>query len=98
MSNILNDFCVNVADDIAKITPKTPRSPLAYLFNRTCNSFFLFPATRKEVNIIINSLDPSKSVGPNSLTLKLLKVIGYFVSPLLAHPLNQSIQSDIFPD
>ena len=41
MSNIFNDFYVNVADGITKTIPLTPKSPLDYLSSRTCNSFFL---------------------------------------------------------
>ena len=72
MSNIFNDFDVNVADDITKTIPLTPKSPLEYLSNRTGNSLFLTPVTLLEVNDLINILDPSKSVGPNSIPIKLL--------------------------
>ena len=98
MSNIFNDFYVNVADGITKTIPLTPKSPLEYLSNRTCNSLFLSPVTLLEVNDLINILNPSKSVGPNSIPIKLLKIIGHSVSPLLALLVNQSFQSGIFPD
>ena len=38
MSNILNDFYVNVADGITKTIPLTAKFSLEYLSNRTCNS------------------------------------------------------------
>ena len=98
MSNIFNDFYVNVADGITKTIPLTPKSPLEYLSNRTGNSLFLTPVTFLEVNDLINILNPSKSVGPNSIPIKLLKIIGHSVSPLLALLVNQSFQSGIFPD
>ena len=47
---------------------------------------------------LITSLNPSKSVGPNSIPITLLKIIGSSVSPLLAFLVNQSFQSGIFPD
>ena len=73
ISNIFNDLFVNVADEITK-TPKslTPKSPLDYLYNRTSNSLFLAPVTYIEINDLINTLNPSKSVGPNSIPIKLL--------------------------
>ena len=37
VSNIFNDFFVNVADDISKTIPLTPKSPLDYLSSRTSN-------------------------------------------------------------
>ena len=98
ITNIFNDFVVNVANDITKKIPMTPKSPLDYLSNRISNSLFLTPLTLMEVNGIINILNPSKSVGPNSIPIKLLKIIGSSVSPLLALLVNQSFQSGIFPD
>ena len=98
MSNIFNDSHVNVADGITKTIPLTPKSPLDYLSDRICSSLFLTPVTSIEVNDLINILNPSKSVGPNSIPIKLLKIIGCSVSPLLALLVNQSFQSGIFPD
>ena len=98
ISNIFNDFFVNVADDITKTIPLTPKSPLDYLSNRTSNSLFLTPVTWIEVNDLINILNPSKSVGPNSIPIKLLKILGSSIAPLLAVLVNQSFLSGIFPD
>ena len=98
ISNIFNDFFVNVADEITKTIPKTPKSPLDYLSNRYSNSLFLTPVTFIEVNDLINILNPCKSVRPNSLPIKLLKIIGPSVSPILALLVNQSFQTGIFPD
>ena len=98
MSNIFNDFYVNVADGITKTIPLTPKSTLDYLSDRICSSLFLTPVTSIEVNDLINILNPSKSVGPNSIPIKLLEIIGCSVSPLLALLVNQSFQSGIFPD
>ena len=61
-------------------------------------TLFLTPVTAIEVNDLINILNPSKSVGPNSIPIKLLKIIGYSVSPLLVLLVNQSVQSGVFPN
>ena len=98
MSNIFNDFYVNVAYGITKTIPLTPKSSLDYLSDRICSSLFLTQVTSIEVHDLINILNPSKSVGPNSIPIKLLKIIGCSVSPLLALLVNQSFQSGIFPD
>ena len=98
MSNIFNDFYVNFANEITKTIPLTPKSPLDYLTKRVSNSLFLTPVTEIEVKDIISILNPSKSVGPNSIPIKLLKVIGSSISPLLALLVNQSFQSGTFPD
>ena len=62
------------------------------------NSLFLAPVTLIEVNDLISILNPSKSVGPNSIPIKLLRIIGLSISPLLVLLVNQSFQSGIFPD
>ena len=98
MSNILNNFYINVASSITKTIPINPKSPLDYLSNRTSNSLYLTPVTPFEVKDIIDALDPSKSVGPNSIPIKLLKIVGCSISPLLALLTNQSFQSGIYPD
>ena len=98
ISNVFNDFYVNVVDGITKTIPLTPKSPLDYLSKRACNSLFLTLVTAIEVNDLINISNSSKSVGPNKIPMKLLKIIGCAVSPLLALLVNQSFQSGIFPD
>ena len=65
MSNIFNDFYVNIANEITKTIPLTPKSPLDYLTKRVSNSLFLTPVTEIEVKDMISILNPSKSVGPN---------------------------------
>ena len=98
MSNIFNDFYVKIANEITKTIPLTPKSPLSYLTKRVSNSLFIVPVTQIEVEDIISILNPSKSVGPNSISIKLLKVIGSSISPLLALLVNQSFQSGTFPN
>ena len=89
MSNILNNFYINVASSITKTIPINPKSPLDYLSNRTSNSLFLTPVTLFEVKDVIDALDRSKSVGPNSIPIRLLKIVGCSISPLLALLINQ---------
>ena len=60
MSNIFNDFYVNVADGITKTIPLTPKSPLDYLSDRICSSLFLTPVTSIEVNDLIRGAFHSK--------------------------------------
>jgi hypothetical protein len=52
--------------------------------NPLCNSFALFPVTPHEITDEINNLDPSKSVGPFSVPIKLLKIIKHFLAGPLA--------------
>lgn len=66
ISNICNDFYINIADETTKKIPMTPKSSLDYLSSRTYNSFLLTPLTQMEVTNLINILHPSKYVGSNT--------------------------------
>ena len=74
MSIILNDFFINVGNDITKSIYHNPKSPTEYLTNRNSDSIFISPVTAVEVNEIILNLESSKFIGPNSIPIKLLKI------------------------
>ena len=97
ISNEFNQFFVNVANNITETIPKTPKSPIDYLINRNSSSFFLSPVTPIEVNEVILHLDPSKSIGPGSIPIKLLKILGPKISQPLAELVNQSFLEGTFP-
>ena len=98
MSIVLNDLFINVGNDITKSVYHNPKSPTEYLTIRNSDSIILSPVTAVEVNEIILNLDSSKSVGPNSIPLKLLKILGpKFSQPLAATMINQSFSNGIFP-
>ena len=59
ISNIFDDYFVNVADCVSKIIHRTPKSALDYLKNRNANSIFLTPVTHMEIEDIISNLDSS---------------------------------------
>ena len=66
--------------------------------NPLCNSFALFPVTPHEIIDEINNLDPSKSVGPFSVPIKLLKIIKHFLAGPLALLYNCSFATGVVPD
>ena len=97
MSNILNEFFVNVGNDTAKSIHHNPKSPTEYLANGNSDSIFLSPVSPFEVNETILKLDSSKSIGPNSIPIKLLKILRPKVSHSLATMVNRSFSTGIFP-
>ena len=97
MSNILNNFFVKVADNITRNMPRTPKSPLDYITNSSQNSIFLSPFTYIEAEEIILNFDPAKSVGPHSIPIDLLKILGLHISQALAKLVNQYFLEGIFP-
>ena len=97
MANIFNNFFVNLADGVTKNIPRSPKSPLDYLDNRNQLFFFISPATPYEISDIIDLFKTSKSIGANSIPLKLLKIVSVHSSSPLSHIINESFQSGIFP-
>ena len=61
ISNIFNEYFLNVANSITEHIPKSPMSAVEYLKNERSTSIFLSPATHKEIEDIISNLDSSKS-------------------------------------
>jgi hypothetical protein len=53
---------------------------------------------QNEVFKLLCSLDPSKTIGPDGIWPKILKIAAPIVTKSLAYILNQSILSGCFPD
>ena len=62
------------------------------------DSIFLIPVTNLEVADLINLLNPSNSVCPNSISIELLKTIGPAISSPVASLVNQSFQFALLTD
>ena len=97
-AHIFNKFFVNVSSQVCPEIPRTKKSPLDYLKIRNVNSIFFKPIVSVEIQDIISGLDNSKSSGPYSVPVKLLKVLNPQISELLAQIFNESLSVGIFPD
>ena len=73
------------------------KSPMDYLTNRIGNSFFLKPTNPSEIEAIILSLKNSKSVGPYSIPVKLLKILVKPVSNSFSEIVNASFGTGVYP-
>ena len=80
IANEFNNYFTNVANSITKKIPRTPKSPLDYLSYTNLDSFFISPCTAEEVSSHIQSLKNGKSSGPNSIPVKLLKILDLPIS------------------
>ena len=78
--------------------PRTQKSPLSYLSNPNSDSFFASPCTVTEVSNVIQSLKNGKSSGPNSIPVKLLKILNYSISSDLSVFINESFTTGTVPD
>ena len=69
-----------------------------YLGSYQNESFFFLPVTSSEVKEVISNLDQSKASGYDNLSARLLVYAQKYVCQPLAHILNLSFTTGIFPD
>ena len=74
IANIFNKFFVNVSQDITKNIPRSNKLPVEFMGDRVGNSFFIAPKVPFEISDIISALKSGKSLGPNSIPMKILKL------------------------
>ena len=98
IANIFNKYFVNVSRDITKNLPISNKSPVNFMADRNGNSFFTAPSTPYEISDIISTLKSGKSLGPNSIPMKILKSLSSLISSPLSQIINESFQSGVFPD
>ena len=68
-----------------------------FLKNRSNISIFVSPTDKTEIEDVISSLDSNKSVGPNSIPTKTLKLLKNDISSQLSEIFNICFSSDVFP-
>ena len=84
MANIFNHYFVNVGSCTDKSVPRTKKSPMDYLKSSNPNSVLSAPVKEKKIEIITQSLNPKKAIGPYGIPTFLLKILSkYIASPLL---------------
>ena len=98
MSNVFNDYFVNVGRNIAESVKCNPDDHRKFLpeINQQ-NSFFFKPIRPKEVYDIINSMK-NKPTNIDTFSIKILKSVNHIISEPLADIINTSFSSKIFPD
>ena len=98
IANEFNNYFINVASNITKKLPRTPKSPLDYLSSPNLDSFFISPCTAEEISSLIQSFKNGKSSGPNSIPVKLLKILNLPISKDLSVLVNESFVMGTFPE
>ena len=94
----LNDFFVNVGPKTEQSIPHNPiTKPENYLTNKNQVDFFIEHISNEEILDTINNLE-SKSTGPQSIPVDLLKLIADLIVLPLCKIINNSFSSGIFPD
>ena len=97
IANVFNNYFVKVAIDIQSFIRFSKKKYYDYLPPLNIESFFLTTTDITEVSNIIFSLNQNKSNGPNSISIKILKLLNKDISDQPAIHFNQSLSSGIFP-
>ena len=108
IANIFNDFYSTLGSNVQQKIPNQTGDYRSYLRKRSPNgkpfinpddcSFYLSPTTPEEISIIIDSLDITKSTGPNGIPVFLLKVFKDFFSFWLSKLVNLCFETGNFPN
>ena len=94
----LNDFFVNIGPNTEKTIPRNPiLRPEKYLKDKNQIEFLIAHISSEEILDIINQLE-SKSTGPQSIPVNLLKLIPDLIILPLCKIINKSFSSGIFPE
>ena len=99
IANTFNKYYTSVADDIIKqrkYEGNTLHSD--YLKNPLNSTFAVYECDQIEVEQIINSLNPRKATGPNSIPTDILHLLKKDISLPLSMIFNLSLTTGIHPD
>ena len=92
-----NNYFSNVATGIKSSIKYSRNKFFDFLPEVDINSFFINPTDKTEIKNIIWSLDPLKSIGPNIIPTKILKLLSNDVSTQFAELFNLSVSEGVFP-
>ena len=97
MSNVFNNYFTSIAEKTKSNIKFSPKHYTDYLSSTNTNTFFLTPTDKNEIAFIISSLDSHKSSGPNSIPVKILKLLKNDISQQLSDIFNISFLTGQFP-
>ena len=97
ISNIFNNYLSSIANNTKRNISFSHKHFSDFLENRSNISFFVSPTDKKEIENFISSLDSNRSVGPNSIPTKVLKLLKNGISSQLSEIFNTSFSSSLFP-
>ena len=97
MSNVFNNYFTSIAKKTNSNIKFSPKHYTDYLSYSNTNTFFLTPTDKNEISLIISSLNSHKSSGPNSIPVKILKLLKNDISQQLSDIFNMSFPTGQFP-
>ena len=97
IANAFNNYFSNIALDIQSSIKYSAKEFDEFLPPLSIKSFFLPPTNKNEIISIISALDSQKASRPNSIPIKILKLMKNDISDQLAVSFNLSFTSGSFP-
>ena len=97
ISNTFNNYFSSIATKTKLNISFSHKHFSDFLKNRSNISFSVSPTDKTEIENIISSLASNKSVGPNSIPTKILKLLKNDISSQLSEIFNISSSSGVFP-
>ena len=97
VSDAFNNYFANIGKKLENEILSAPISPMVFLNNPTCNSFFIFAATCSEIETGISQLKTVKFVGTYSIPVDILKMLKTYISKPLEIIFNASLSTGIVP-
>ena len=88
---------VTIAENIDKKIIHTNANYKNYPENSRINSFFLKATNKEEVNSTIKKIKTNKTLDPNSIPKKMLKMNQHIIAKPLAYLINLSFAKEVFP-
>ena len=95
---IFNNFFTSIGKNIQKKIFQTKKNFSNFLKDPITDTFFISPTTPEEVYKSIQELQVNKSLRPNSIPTKILKLAKDTLSGPLSELINKSFLSGTFPD
>ena len=77
-----NAYFTSMAKKTKSNITSSPKHYTDYLSNTNTNTFFLTPTDKNEISFVTSSLDYHKSSGPNSIPVKILKLLKNDISTI----------------
>ena len=99
MANSFNNFFANVANNLVSNLPSSSYSPLSFMPKcKQFHSFYLSPTSVDEILYEISNSDLSKSFGPFSIPITILKLFKHQISLSLVNIFNCLFSTSTVPD
>ena len=96
ISNIFNNYFCSIANKTKRNISLSHKHSSDFLKNRSNISFFVNPTDKTEIENVLSSLGSNKSVGPNSIPIKVLKLLKNDISSQLSEIFNIFFSSGVF--